>query len=183
MNTFNKMMTVIAISALAAGCATDDDLGIDQNETATPMNILEALNQETAKNIEMDILLDTDVDNVGLQDKSYLAALAGITQEPAPTVVFESESRVLDPEDISWNPPEPIDGARFFAFEPDGAGEYIRNAHELTDNDEDISDKEIDDDDLWGADQYEDEGKEFDIDDGEEDYDEVYEDEGEEDED
>ena len=170
MNTLNKIATFIAISALAAGCATDDDLNISANEAKDTQSILEALNQNADNDINMDLLLNTDeAHKTGIYDKSYVFELAGATDEPAPTVVLVNENRVLDPEDVTWNPHELIDDDRTFAFEPDGVDEFIRSNYD-DDDDDDFMEKDIDDSHLWGADEDTNDGGKFDVIDDEEEY-------------
>ena len=176
MSNLNHIIAIAAIAALTSACATDEDLAgtrnvIDAEPVVTALDVaIEALNDGR----DHELLVHQEI-------AQRQVALSAVVQDEASDAIEDFElvpanTRVVDPDAVQFDYEEQIDGTQRFAFEPDGAYQYIRDtASDEGDVEPTFGEKDIDDDQFFYDNEEDIAGDKFSIED-EEDYDEGEED-------
>ena len=172
MSKFNHIIAVVAIAAFTSACASDEDL-------AGSRNVIDAEPVVTALDVAIEGLNDGRDQALFIHQEiaQKQLVLSAIVQDEASGAIedfnlTEANTRVVDPDTVQFDYEEEIDGTQRFAFEPDGAYQYIRNAEsDEGDVEPTFEQKDIDDDQFVYDNEAESAGDKFSIED-EEDYDE-----------
>ena len=151
MSNYNRMVAIFALFALNTACATDEDLYASEAEMGIPSieTAFTANSEGFTDEVNHQLVVHAEITPIKMAFDTAVASESDSLEQtfelkPAPP-------RVLEPDAIEIDFERPIDGSRRFAFEPNGADEYIRNTE---DHQEDFRaetmDKEIEDGQLWG---------------------------------